>query len=92
MLACRTRLLPPVAGMVAQWQGRFGNLDAATGQFIPVESRPSLGPQADCSTGYCNLLTPGAKYVGVPAMDSLCTRLMQGVSARLNTKVRVCGQ
>ena len=77
------------AGVVAPWEAKLGQLDAASGVFTP---RSSSDEEEESSSGFCSFLDSGDIYTGVPGMDAVSCSL--GSHPRLCTRfgVRVCGQ
>lgn len=78
------------AGVAAMWEGRVGELDAATGRFTPRDSADggdssssggSGGSGSNSSRGFLGVMGPGPLYVGVPSMDAICRHLADGGGA-----------
>ena len=61
------------AGHIARWDGRFGTLDASTGEFR-AKSENDAGTKGD---DFFRLLAAKDVYVGVPTMRGLCDGLRE---------------
>lgn len=81
----------PLAGVVQQWEGRFGQLDSSTGAFQPWPAAAAAAggghPQTSGSragtavSGFFPSLSPGPLYTGAPSMQALCAHMAQRLEA-----------
>lgn len=77
----------PGAGVLAEWQGNFMELQAANGSL-----RERFSALTDKGTGFCGFCCDGPVYVGVPSMAALCQHLSRtpGLTVSWGARVRPC--
>eukprot|EP00270_Netrium_digitus_P021668 TRINITY_DN941_c0_g1_i3.p1 TRINITY_DN941_c0_g1~~TRINITY_DN941_c0_g1_i3.p1 ORF type:complete len:361 (+),score=110.74 TRINITY_DN941_c0_g1_i3:135-1217(+) len=73
------------AGVVAEWKGRIGRLNALTGEVTPEEKQQSDVQEA----GAGHVTNTKKRWVGVPGMNSMCQAMAAhpGVTVRSGIQV-----